>query len=109
MPVGLGDTLVPGEITMAAYVSEPLRDKRGAETGSLAGAMLEHEPPVVFQEVRGLPDERVERGQSIGPGREGTSGFVTQLRRPEDRVARIDVRWVGYDELEAPARDRFEP
>src|ERR1700731_635084 len=52
-PLGLGHAFVPGEIAVGAYVTEAARDKLACDFLRLVRAVLEQQPAVTLQVIRG--------------------------------------------------------
>src|SRR5690349_4340449 len=91
-PLGLGHALVPGEIAVGAYVTEPTRHKLAGYCGGLIGAVLEQQPAVTLQVVRGRFDDRSESCHGVQPRRQGAAGLIPQGRVLHRWIVRRDVR-----------------
>src|ERR1700679_2793923 len=77
-PLGLGHALVPGEIAVRAYVTEAARDKFACDVRRLVRAVLEEQPAVTLEVVRGRRNDCPEAGHPVPSGGEGAAWLVAE-------------------------------
>lgn len=98
-----------GEIERTRNVAEAARGEQVAHARGLVAAVLEQEPSARQQvDGRGV-DDRADRVESVDAGCKRVRGFVAQVALGKMRVALLDVRRVGRDQVEARVAERSAP
>jgi hypothetical protein len=107
--LGFGHPLVPGEIAVGAYVTEAARDKFACDFRRLARTVLEEQPAVTLEVLRGRRNDCPEAGHPVPSRGKGAAGLVAERGVLHRRVVLGDVGRITDDEIEGASDQGLEP